>query len=363
MQALAVFPSKKRVDLLDIPEPKLTGAAEVLLKVREVGLCGTDREISSFEYGVPPAGADHFILGHESLAEVVEVGRKVRNLKTGDLVAPMVRRPCPHADCKACRAGRADFCETGDYIERGIKGLDGFLTEYVVDDEAWLVKVPPALADVAVLVEPLTVVTKAMDQAHAIFHRLPYDPGPQRGLVLGAGPIGLLGAMLLVANNIETLVYSRDSEESKPASLVRSLGAQYVSSTSNPIDNVSKEAGGFDVVLEAVGFAPLMMAAAHTLKPNGVLVLTGVPHEGATAELKLGRTLRDLVLRNNVVFGTVNAGRGDHLSAIQFLEQFMILFPESLRALITHHLPLTDVPQMLTQKQGIKNVVRMSRAA
>src|SRR5215469_4827150 len=224
MQALAVFPSKKRLNLLNIPEPQLNGPTKVLLKVHEVGLCGTDREISSFEYGSPPPGSDHLILGHESLAEVIEVGPGVRGFKPGDLVVPLVRRPCPHPECRACRAGRPDFCVTGDYTERGIKGADGFLTNYVVEDEAYLVKVPRALADVAVLVEPLTVVAKASDQVQAISNRLPFEPGPQRGLVLGAGPIGLLGAMLLVADNFETVVYSRDSEQSKQAELVRSLG-------------------------------------------------------------------------------------------------------------------------------------------
>jgi threonine dehydrogenase-like Zn-dependent dehydrogenase len=154
MQAVAVFPSKKTVGLLDIPEPRLKGPTEVLLRLREVGLCGTDREIASFEYGDPPAGADRLILGHESFAEVVELGREVRSLKPGDLVVAMVRRPCPHPECRACRAGRPDFCVTGDYTERGIKGADGFLTDYVVDDEAYLVRVPRVLADVAVLLEP-----------------------------------------------------------------------------------------------------------------------------------------------------------------------------------------------------------------
>lgn len=363
MRAVAVFPSEKRVDLLDIPEPQLIGATEVLLRLREVGLCGTDREIASFEYGDPPPGADHFVLGHEALAEVVELGREVRSLKVGDLVVAMVRRPCPHDECRPCRAGRPDFCVTGDYTERGIKGADGFLTDYIVEDEAYLARVPGALADVAVLVEPLTVIAKAVDQADAIFGRLPYDPGSQRGLVLGAGPIGLLGAMVLVANGFETLVYSRDSEESKPAELVRSVGARYESSTLNPIENLAKGSGGFDVVLEAVGFAPLMLAATQMLRANGVLALTGVPPETGTAEINAGRALRDLVLRNEVVFGTVNAGRKDYVSAIHHLEQFMILFPESVRELITHRVPLDEVPRMLTQKQGIKNVVQMTRAA
>jgi threonine dehydrogenase-like Zn-dependent dehydrogenase len=223
--------------------------------------------------------------------------------------------------------------------------------------------VPHALADVAVLVEPLSVVTKAANQAQAILNRLLYDPGPQRGLILGAGPIGLLGAMVLVADGFETVVYSRDSEESKQAELVRSLGARYESSARTSFESLAKDSGEFDVVLEAVGFAPLMMAATQLLKPNGVVALTGVPPEAATAELNAGRALRNLVLRNEAIFGTVNAGRKDHLSAIQHLEQFMVLFPESVRKLITHRVPLDEVPQMLTQKQGIKNVVEMSRAA
>lgn len=363
MQALAVFPSKKKLQLVDVPQPKLQGTTDVLLRVQQVGLCGTDREISSFEYGSPPPGSDHLILGHESLAEVIEVGREVRSLRPGDLVVAMVRRPCPHAECRPCRAGRSDFCLTGDYTERGIKGADGFLTDYVVDDELYLLKVPHALADVAVLVEPLTVVTKAADRAGTIFAGLPYEPGPQRGLVLGAGPIGLLAAMVLVADGFEALVYSRDSEESKQAELVRSLGAHYESSTTHSIESLLKAWGRFDVVLEAVGFAPLMLAATQMLKANGVLALTGVPPETATAELNVGRALRNLVLRNELVFGTVNAGRRDYLSAIQNLEQFMVVFPESVRKLITHRAPLDEVPQMLTHKQGIKNVVEMGRAA
>src|SRR5215471_17778830 len=195
MQALAVFPSKKSVQLIEIPEPHLQGATDVLLRVREVGLCGTDREIISFEHGSPPKGSDRLILGHESLAEVVEVGRNVRSLRPGDLVVAMVRRPCSHPECRPCRAGRSDFCITGDFTERGIKQADGFLTEYTLDDEQYLVKVPKPLADVAVLIEPITVVAKAANQARAILDRLPYDTEHQRGLVLGAGPVGLLGAM------------------------------------------------------------------------------------------------------------------------------------------------------------------------
>src|SRR5262249_51188715 len=229
--ALAVFPSKRSIQLVDVPQPRLQAARDVLLRVREVGLCGTDREIISFEYGSPPPGSDHLIIGHESLAEVVEVGRGVQSLRPGDVVVALVRRPCAHTECLPCRVGRSDFCTTGDFTERGIKHADGFLTEYTLDREEYLVKVPKPLADVAVLIEPLTVVAKAIGQARAIHDRLPYEPGPQRGLVLGAGPIGLLGAMALIASGYETVVYSREPEGSDRSKLIQSFGAAYVSAT------------------------------------------------------------------------------------------------------------------------------------
>lgn len=358
MQALAVFPSKKHLEFVEIPQPRLQRATDVLLRVHEVGLCGTDREIVSFEHGSPPPGSDRLILGHESLAEVVEVGPDVRSLRTGDLVVAIVRRPCSHPECRPCRAGRSDFCITGDFTERGIKHADGFLTQYVVDEEEYLVKVPKPLADVAVLIEPLTVVSKAGIQARAILDRLPYEPGLQRGLVLGAGPVGLLAAMVLVANGYQTVVYSREPEGGEKGRLVKSLGASYISAATAPIENLAEHTGEFDVVLEAVGFAPVMMAATRSLHANGVVALTGIPAEGAAAEVSVGRALRDLVLKNQVVFGTVNAGRRDYLSAIQQLEQFMILFPESVRTLITRRRPLGEAKKMLAG-DGIKNVVQL----
>lgn len=363
MQALAVFPAKKHLQLVEVPQPKLQRATDVLLRVHEVGLCGTDREIISFEHGSPPPGSDHLILGHESLAEVVEAGREVHSLRPGDLVVAIVRRPCSHPECRPCRAGRSDFCITGDFTERGIKQADGFLTEYVLDDQEYLVKVPKPLADVAVLIEPLTVISKAVIQARAIQDRLPYEQGLQRGLVLGAGPVGLLGAMVLVANGYETVVYSREPEDGDKGRLVHSLGASYISAASQPIESLAEKTGEFDLVLEAVGFAPVMMAAARSLRANGVVALTGIPAEGAAAEIAVGRSLREMVLKNQVVFGTVNAGRRDYLAAIQQLEQFMFLFPESVHKLITSRRPLGEASSMLAHRDGIKNVVQLSLSA
>src|SRR5262245_30125829 len=289
MQALAVFPERRKVELIDVPRPDLQRPTEVLLRVREVGLCGTDREMRSSENGSPPTGSRHLVLGHESLAEVVETGPGVGTLKPGDLVVALVRRPCPHAECLPCRADRSDFCHTGDYTERGIKQAHGFLTEYVVDDERFLVRVPKPLADVAVLIEPLTVIAKAMSQAHAIFDRLPYEGRPGRGLILGAGPIGLLGAMASLADGLETVVYSRGPENGERAEFVRSFGASFVSADSQALESLGARTGEFKLILEGVGVASVMMAAPRVLAPNGVAILTGVPAEGAKVDMDAGR--------------------------------------------------------------------------
>lgn len=359
MQALAVFPERRTVELIDVPRPTLQRPTDVLLKVREVGLCGTDREITSFEYGSPPIGEPHLVLGHELLAEVVETGPAVRSLLPGDLVVALVRRPCPHAECLPCRADRADFCQTGDYTERGIKHSHGFLTEYAVDDERYLVRVPKPLEDVAVLIEPLTVIAKAFGEAHAIFDRLPYDGEFQRGLILGAGPIGLLAAMASVAEGLQTVVYSREPANGARAKLVRAFGASYVSAGDQPLSSLGERGGEFNLILEAVGVPSVMLEVTRVLHANGVAILTGVPAEDAVVKFEAGRMLRDLVLRNQAMFGTVNAARKDYLVAIRQLEQFMTLFPQSVRDLITERMPLAQAPDALTHAGGIKSVVQI----
>ena len=202
MKALAVFPSSREVRLIDTPEPVIAGPTDVKLRILEAGICGTDREITSFQYGTPPANSPHLVIGHEALGEVTDVGSGVTGLAPGDLAVLMVRRPCPHDCCAPCRRGRPDFCITGDFTERGIKGAHGYMTEFVVDDQRYVVKVPKELREVAVLLEPLTVAEKAAEQVRALAARLPgelkNDPSNIRAVVLGAGPIGLLGAMKLV---------------------------------------------------------------------------------------------------------------------------------------------------------------------
>jgi threonine dehydrogenase-like Zn-dependent dehydrogenase len=169
--------------------------------------------------------------------------------------------------------------------------------------------------------------------------------------------------MVLIASGYDTVVYSREPEGGDKGRLVHSLGGSYISAASQPIERLAETTGEFDLVIEAVGFAPVMMAAARSLRPNGVVALTGIPAEGTAVEINAGRSLRDMVLKNQVIFGTVNAGRRDYLSAIQQLEQFMTLFPDGVRKLITRRLPLGEASRMLIRSDGIKNVVQLDRAA
>ena len=221
MKAVAVFPESRQVKLIEQDVPRISRPDQVLLRLLDVGICGTDKEICSFEYGTPPPGDDHLVIGHESLGEIVQVGAAVERLRPGDLVVPSVRRPCPHRGCLACRSGHQDYCYTGEFTERGIKEAHGYMSEYaVVDYERYMTVVPPDLREIAVLAEPLTIAEKALAQIFWMMqHRPPWldpqTPSQERGsglsaLVLGIGPVGLLGAMTLATAGFTTYVYSRE---------------------------------------------------------------------------------------------------------------------------------------------------------
>jgi len=362
MKAVAVFPATREVRLVELPEPPPPGPREVLLRVLEVGICGTDREIASFEYGQSPAGSDRLLLGHEALARVEESGPDVTAVRPGDLVVPTVRRPCPHRRCPACRAGRQDFCVTGDFLERGIKEADGFLQELVLEDVENLVPVPRKLAEVAVLAEPMSVAAKASEQVAQIQRRLPWERDRVRALALGAGPVGLLGAISMVVSGCETFVYSIEPATSDRAELTRSLGATYVSGKDVPLEELGGRCGPFDVVYEAVGIPSVAFGALAALGPNGLFVVTGVPALGGTAELPANAIMRDVVLGNQIVLGTVNASRGAFSLALHELEQAMFLFPDSVRALITARTPIEEAPDVVRRQGGIKQVIRVASA-
>jgi glucose 1-dehydrogenase len=368
MKAVAVFPSSREVKLIDRPEPVVSHPGQIKLRMLDVGICGTDNEICNFEYGSPPDGESCLVIGHEALGEVVETGSDVHDLAAGDLVVPTVRRPCPHAGCRPCRAGHQDFCETGDFVEHGIKGAHGYLAEFVVDDARYMNLVPRDLRDVAVLVEPLTIVEKAEAQLFGLLQRRPpwIDPAAtertigngHNALVLGAGPVGLLGAMALISIGFKTFVYSRGRPPDPRVDVARRIGATYLSTEDIPVRQLPDHVGSIDLVYEAVGHSLFAFEVLHELGPNGIYVLTGVPGKQTLIEADPAGLFRDMVLKNQVVLGTVNAGPRDFAAAISDLRTFNLRWPDAVRALMDERTPIDRaVERILDRPVGIKSII------
>jgi threonine dehydrogenase-like Zn-dependent dehydrogenase len=355
MRAIGVSQKRCAVELIDHPEPRLADPDHVKLRILEVGVCGTDREICEFKFGEPPAGSEHLVLGHEALGEVLEVGKGVQQLRPGSLVVPMVRLPCSDPACTACRAGRQDFCLTDTFPEHGIRRSHGFMAERIVEREKFLVPVTPDLRDVAVLVEPLTILDKALREVEKIQERMPWSPGMgRRALVLGAGPVGLLGAMGFLLRGCETTIVARSPADTPNARLAQAVGARYVSSREVPL----RELGPFDVIYEAAGSPAAAFDSLAALATNGVCILTGVPAAGDLFQIDGGRIMRELVLRNQLVLGTVNAGRDSFSGAISLLGDMHRRWPQSVRGLITGHHPLESYADLLLAKpRGIKSIL------
>ena len=374
MKAVAVFPGSREVKVVEREGPRLAAPDQVLLRMLDIGICGTDKEICSFEYGTPPPGDDHLVIGHESLAEVVEAGPAAGRFAPGDLVVPSVRRPCPHPGCLSCRSGHQDYCYTGDFTERGIKEAHGFMAESVAEHERYLNLVPPDLREIAVLAEPLTIAEKALEQIFWVMRRRPpwldpETPRDERGrglsaLVLGVGPVGLLGAMALATAGFTTYVYSRELPPSPRTDLVGAIGATYVSSQATTFPDLAETIGNIDLIYEAVGHSHFALEALRVLGTNGIFVLTGVPGLQAFVEADPARLMREMVLRNQVLLGTVNAGPGAFADALADLDLFRRRWPAVVRTLIAGRYPPEQAPDLiLGRPAGIKTVITFNAPA
>ena len=369
MKAVGVFAAERRYEVIDHPQPGIASANQVKLRMLEVGICGTDKEIVSFEYGNPPEGSPYLILGHEGLGEVTEVGPGVTSLTPGDVVVPTVRRPCTQVTCATCRTGRQDFCFSGGFAERGINALHGFMAEYVIEDAANISIVPRRLREVGVLVEPLTIAEKGMTQLWQIQQRLPWtqnEPDQPRGhglraVVLGGGPVGLLGAMKLVLEGFDTYIYSLSPPGSDLAGMASSFGAKFIPAETVPVAQLAETVGNIDVVYEATGAVALSYEVLKYLGTNGAFIFTGVPALKGPRSIDADLIMRNQVLKNQVVLGTVNASKQSFADAIADLSQFYQRWPKAVGSLITHRFPIDDVKTPLSGKVGgIKSILTIA---
>jgi threonine dehydrogenase-like Zn-dependent dehydrogenase len=390
------------VKVTETDKPGPVGPDEVLVRVLCIGLDGTDREILVEHYGTPPAGDTGLTTGHESLGVVEEAGAE-SGLQPGDLVTALVRRPCNDADCVNCRNGHADFCETGEYVERGIKGAHGYLAEYYKESGRYVVKVPRDCLPYGMLAEPQSIVEKVWDQVQKVQQRLIWEP--KTAVVLGSGPLGLLAAMTCRVLGLETHVWSMSAEDSVQAKLARGCGAVYHQAGGagkagpNAVKNdagagpgiVDKDGAGagpgitdkdgsnaasakagkpatltefaerlgkrIDLIFECTGYSPLAFEAMGVLGPNGVLALLGVTPGKRKQEVPTDALNFEMVLENKCVLGSVNASRKDFETGLYRLQQMHDRFPDMLTGIITERIRLEDVPQLDFKRIVVKAVV------
>lgn len=351
---IAIYPGQPdSLHLVEIPRGE-PGPGQVLIKVRQVGICGTDRELIRAHFGAAPPGEDSLVLGHEMLGEVEAVGPGVTAFVPGELVTATVRRP---DGCPACQAGQPDMCQWRQYTERGIGGLHGYMTESVVEDARWVVAVPRELQQVGVLLEPISVVEKALRQANLIQRRIA-SWNPKTALVFGTGPIGLLGTLLLRGRGMDVITVAR-----RPAPLVAEIvaaaGGRYVATQEEDLQQVVAELPPLDLIIEASGRAEPVFAAMQILGPNGVLALLSGTGGNAEMTVPIDQINRGLLGGNKVVVGCVNSAKEDFELGVADLTRWEELWPGLARRLITRRLHgLNDYARILEKPEGdIKTVI------
>jgi glucose 1-dehydrogenase len=315
---------------------------EVLVRTLEVGVCGTDREISEGVFGIPPDGEPYLVLGHEALGAVDQDGN---GFTRGDLVTAIVRRSCGR--CVACAEDSPDSCLTGDYSERGITRLHGYARELVAEDPTQLIAIPPALGRLGVLAEPTSICERALRHARAIGGRQPWQL--ERALVLGAGAIGVLTTYLLRLAGTEVWVASLEPEKE----LIEESGARYVSTQDTELSDLGK----FDLVVEAAGDASLMAQTLGLLRRSGVACLVGIDTRERQVELDGVVLGVKTILENHVLFGSVNAQRRDWLAAVEDLDAARQRWPEALERFVALRVPLDRFEEAFRHTGGKATLV------
>jgi len=365
VRALVVRPPAAGVALEDVPAPPLVPGG-VRVDVIECGVCGTDHDIVDGKYGRTPDGATYLILGHENLGRVRDVAPGVTGFRPGDLVVATVRRGCGR--CRFCRTNRSDFCETGGFTERGIGGAHGYMADQYVDVPEYLVVVPPALERVAVLLEPMSVVEKAIFQGQRVLDRKEPTPGdPKTGtptaLVAGTGAIGMLAAFVLRVRGYDVVGIDRHDDSTLAAQLLARVGASHINVASGFSSLGDRR---FDLVVEATGSVSLDFTLVDRLGANGVLVLTGIPDAATPPSSVAGGALfRDVVLGNQAIVGSVNANRTYFESGLRDLTVFEQRWPGAVGQMISARRPIDEFADVFGNRSRgtVKTVLSVGTGA
>lgn len=368
MRAIALVPGTTNLRLVDRPEPAISTPEEIKLQTLQVGICGTDREEVSGGRAEAPPGQTELVIGHEMIGRVVAVGQGVRAVRPGDYAALSVRRGCGH--CPACDVNRSDMCYSGDYTERGIKARDGYQAEYVADREQYLVKIPSDMVSIGVLTEPMSVIEKAIEEAILIqAARLPDAADPagwlkgKRVLVAGLGPIGLLAAFALRLRGANVLGLGRQDANTVRPSILAEIGGEYVDERQVRPSVLEERLGQIDLIFEATGAVHLEFDLLSALGMNGVYVLTGIPGGDHPINVEGPALMRQLVLRNQAMVGSVNASHKHFQMAVTDLREAKKTWGDTIDRLITHRFHYTQYDEALSlhSTDEIKSVLEWAR--
>lgn len=355
---IAIHPLQaESLHLTEIPRQE-PGPGQVLVGIRQVGVCGTDRELIRGHFGAAPPGESALVLGHEMLGEVEAVGPGVSGFVPGELVTATVRRP---DGCPACEAGQPDMCQWLQYTERGIAGQHGYMTESIVEDARWLVSVPRALEAIGILTEPLSVVEKGLRQANLIQRRL-NSWNPKAAIVFGSGPIGILGTLMLRARGIDVVTISRRPGPHRASEIVEASGAHYIAAPETELKAIAGQLPPIDLILEASGRPEPVFAAMEILGNNGVLVLLSGTAGGTELTVPAAGINGSLLRGNKVVVGSVNSAKEDFELGVVDLARFEELWPGLASRLITRRLPgLDSYAQVLEHPPGdVKTIIEVA---
>lgn len=360
VKAIAVIPGKPNtIHLREVLKPRvedIPNGRGVLIKILRVGVDGTDKEINAAEYGAAPGGDDYLIIGHESFGRVESVGPKVTEFKPGDYVALTVRRA---GSSIYDQIGTYDMTTDDTYFERGINLRHGFLTESVVDEPEYIIRVPENLREVGVLMEPMSVAQKAIEQAYRIQQRLRVWK-PKRAAVLGASTLGLLSTLVLRLRGLDVTTLGNTMPPFLNSRLLEELGARYISTKEMSLTDASAKYGPFDLILEGTGYSPLVFEAMNVLAKNGVLAMVSVTGGSRQIEVPADKINLGFVLGNKVAFGSVNANREYFESGVKDLSTAELQYPGWLRKLLTHPVKgLENYPEMIRLLTETKGAIKV----
>lgn len=374
MKAVAVLPGKPNsVHLREIPIPKVDDQPQphvcrvpegrgVLVKVLQIGVDATDREINEALYGNAPPGGEHLVIGHESFGQVIEVGAGVKELKVGDYVSCTVRRP---GGSMFDTIGRNDITSEEVYYERGINLCHGYLTEYFVDDAEYMVKVPQNLKHLGVLAEPASVCAKAIEQAYLAQHRLQVW-NPKRAFVMGAGQIGLLATMMLKLRGLDVYTVATKPGPHRKSEIAEAYGATYVSMRETSLADLVREVGKPDLIFEATGNAEVCFRSMEILAHNGALVWTSITGGKHEVTLDAAKINIEWVLGNKLLVSSVNGNRRHFELGLQALSHGELTYPGVTERILTHPIDGLDNYQemmrlLVENKEALKVFVNVAK--